>query len=104
MECNKPFQEAIRAIDFRYKLDDTVTELLEKQPNAKMTKDQFLGYLAGKGVTANEIKVSGISNYLDGYIATSNNKSIDVKMIYDEIQNGGHYINLGKSEAYKNVT
>ncbi|MGE4420566.1 MAG: hypothetical protein AB7D38_12165 [Sulfurimonas sp.] len=104
MKCNKLFKDSIGIIDFRYKLDDTVQELLDNQPNAKMTKDQFLGYLAGKGVSANEIKVSGIQDWLTGYFGnTKGAKPVEnfLKAIKNE---GGHYITGNTSKEYSEIT
>lgn len=56
MVCNKLIKEAFEGIEFRYKLDDTLTDLGEQ----KFTARQLEGYLTGKGVSPKEIKQSGL--------------------------------------------
>lgn len=56
MVCNKLIKEAFEGIEFRYKLDDTLTDLGEQ----KFTAKQLEGYLTGKGVSPKEIKQSGL--------------------------------------------
>lgn len=55
--CSKLFKEALEGIDFRYKLDDVLTDT---NPNQKFSKDQLNGYLLKKGVSPKEIKQSGL--------------------------------------------